>query len=446
MGDFEAEYKRKLTTPDEAVKVVKSGDWIDFGYNVGIPDALDKALAKRMPELEDIKIRGGNLMRELEIFKTPNAAEHFCYNSIHVSGVERKHIQDGTVFYLPIRYSELPGYYEYMDDIDVVMVQVCPMDKDGYFNFGPSTSHLMAACKKAKCVIVEVNEKMPRALGGFNESLPISMVDRIVEGDNPDLPTLSSSEPAETDVKIAEQIFPMIPDGACLQLGIGKTPNAVGKMIAESDLKDLGVHTEMYVDAFMDLTKAGKITCAEKKRDVGRQVYAFAAGSKQLYEFIDNNPALMAASVDYTNDIGVISSIDNFISINSGIYVDLYGQVDAETVGYRHISGSGGQQDFVLGAYLSKGGKSFLCVPAVRVGKDGTKTSNIRMPMPEGSCMTCTRTNTNYLVTEFGMVNLKGMTTWERAEKIISVADPDFRDELIADAEKIHIWRRSNKR
>lgn len=442
---YAEEYRRKLTSADKAVEVVKSGDWIDYGYSAGTADLLDQALAKRLPELHDIKIRGGNAMKKPAVFDVENAAEHMCWNSIHMSGIERKYIDSGLAYYVPIRYSELPGYYQYMDPIDVMMFQVGPMDKHGYFNFGPQASHLAAAVARSKVIIVEVNHKMPCCLGGTNTGIHISQVDMIVEGNDPDLPSLSLKEASATDNAIAKYIFEEIPDGACLQLGIGNTPNAVGSMIAESDLKDLGVHTEMYVDAFMKLTHAGKITCAEKNIDKGRQVYAFAAGSSELYDFMDQNPALMMTSVDYTNDIETIRKLDNFISINSAINFDLFGQVGAETAGLRHISGAGGQLDFVMGAYLSKGGKSFLCLSSSRVDKEGRRSSNILPVMPSGTVMTDTRANTMYVVTEYGKVCLKGMSTWERSEKLISISHPDFRDDLIREAEKMHIWRRSNK-
>ncbi len=445
-GDYSKMYREKLTTPDEAVKIIKSGDWLDYSWSASEPDALDIALAKRMPELYDIKIRGGQSLKEPAIFGIENPAEHFAFSSWHISGVERKRMTEDFVFYGPIRYSELPNYYrENIDTIDVMMIKTAPMDSAGFFNFGMNNSHLAAALEKAKVIIVEVNETMPRCLGGFEESIHISKVDMIVE-DNTPIPTLGSSAPKETDSMMAEHIFSELADGCCLQLGIGGTPNVIGKKIAESDLKDLGVHTELYVDAFMDMTKAGKVTCARKNIDRGRQAFAFAAGSRELYDFMDDNPQLLSAPVNYTNDIRVISSIDNFISINSAVSVDLFGQVNAESAGLRHISGAGGQQDFVLGAYLSNGGKSFICVPSVRVNKDGSKTSNIMPVLDGGSIVTDTRTNLMYLVTEYGKFNAKGKSTWERAEGLISIAHPDFRDDLIREAEKMHIWRKSNKR
>ncbi len=445
--NYEEEYKKKLKTADEAVKVVQSGDWVDYGWCVNTPEALDRALAKRTDELKDIKVRGGILFHKPAIFEREDAIEHFCWNSWHMSGVERKMINEGVSFYAPIRYSELPKYYRTsIEPSDVFMCQVAPMDKHGYFNFGPSASHLMAACEGAKHIIVEVNKNMPRCLGGFESEIHISQVEAIVEGDNPALGQLPpAKEATEIDKKVAEMIVNEIPNGACLQLGIGGMPNAVGSLIAQSDLKDLGVHTEMYVDAFVDIAKAGKITGAEKNIDRFRQTYAFGAGSQKLYDYLDDNPQCMSAPVDYTNDFKVISSIDKFISINNAVDVDLYGQVNAESAGTKHISGAGGQMDFVMGAYASEGGKSFVCLSSTFKAKDGTIQSRIRPALANGSVVTDTRPQVHYLVTEYGMVNLKGSSAWERAEKIISVAHPDFRDELIKEAEAMHIWRKSNK-
>ena len=235
------------------------------------------------------------------------------------------------------------------------------------------------------------------------------------------------------------------PDSACLQLGIGGMPNAVGSLIAESDLKDLGVHTEMYVDAFVDIARAGKINGSRKNIDRFRQTFAFGAGTQKMYDYINDNPELMSAPVDYTNDVRTISKLDNFISINNAVDVDLFGQVNAESAGLKHISGAGGQLDFVMGAYLSRGGKSFICCSSTFTNKKGEVESRIVPTLAPGSIVTDTRANIHYLVTEYGKVNLKGLSTWEKTEKIISVAHPDFRDDLIKEAEKMKIWRRSNK-
>lgn len=387
------------------------------------------------------------MLKPLAIFEREDAGEHFTWNSWHMGGYERKLIKRGCSFYSPIRYSELPRYYrDSTTPDDVAMFQVAPMDSHGYFNFGPNASHLGAVCETSKKIIVEVNENMPRCHGGSEANVHISQVSYIVEGDNPAIGELGAGGPAtDVDKKVAELIVDQIPNGACLQLGIGGMPNAVGSLIAESDLKDLGVHTEMYVDAFVDIAKAGKITGAKKNIDRYRQAYGFGAGTKKMYDYLDENPELMSAPVSYTNDIKNIAALDNFISINNCVDLDLFGQISSETSGTKHISGAGGQLDFVLGAYMSNGGKSFICCSSTFTDKQGVVHSRIRPTLVEGSVVTDTRANTHYIVTEYGMVNVKGLSTWQKAEAIISVAHPDFRDELIKEAEKMHIWRRSNR-
>ena len=447
--DYKQQYTQKLVSAAQAATVVKSGDWVDYGWTTSTPVAVDREIAKRLPGLENVNFRGGILMWTPAIFQIDDPAAHMTWNSWHMGGIERKAAAQGFSFYAPIRYSELPRYYrESPDPLDVAVFQVAPMDEHGWFNFGLNASHLATVCERAKTVIVEVNRNMPRCLGGFANGVHISKVDYIVEGDNPPIGQMApAGAPSEVDIAVARQIVPQIPNGACLQLGIGGMPNAVGSLIAESDLKDLGVHTEMYVDAFVDIAKAGKINGSKKQLDTGRQVYAFGAGTQKLYDYLNDNPECMAATVEYTNDIRTVSALDNFISINNAVDVDLFGQVNAESAGTKNISGAGGQLDFVLGAYLSNGGKSFICLSSTFLNKKtGRLESRIRPTLENGSIVTDTRANVHYLCTEYGCVNLKGLSSWERAEAIIGLAHPDFRDELIAQADKMHIWRRSNKR
>ena len=444
--DYQAMYQQKLTTAEEAVKVVKSGDWVDYGWCTNHPIALDKALAARKDELRDVKVRGGVTMWMPEIAKAEDAGEHFTWNSWHCSGIDRKIMTKGMGFFSPMRYSELPRFYRENLTVDVAMLQVTPMDSHGNFSFALAASHLADMLEKAKVIILEVNKNMPWVYGLTGCEINIKDVDYVVEGDNPEVAQLGGGgEPTAVDKAVAELIVPQIPNGACLQLGIGGMPNTIGAMIAQSDLKDLGVHTEMYVDGFVDMAMAGKLTGKNKALDKGRQVYAFAAGSKKLYDYVDRNPDVMAAPVDYTNDVRVLAQLDNFISINNAIDMDLFGQVNAESAGLKHISGTGGQLDFVMGAYLSKGGKSFICMSSTVTGKDGTVKSRIVPTLTPGSICTDPRSCVHYIVTEYGMVNLKGLSTWERAEALISIAHPDFREQLIQDAEKMHIWRRSNR-
>ena len=445
--NYQEEYKQKLTTAEEAVKVVKSGDWVDYTWCTSHPVELDKALAARKDELTDVKVRGGVTMWMPEICKAEDAGDHFTWHSWHCSGIDRKIIAKGMGYFGPMRYSELPIFYrDHLAPVDVVMLQTTPMDAHGNFNFGINCSHLIEILNRAKCIIVEVNKNLPWVNGLTGTEINIKDVTMVVEGKTPAIAQLGSSAPSEVDIAVANLVVPQIPNGACLQLGIGGMPNAIGAMIAQSDLKDLSVHTEMYVDAFVDMAAAGKITGRQKSVDKGRQVFAFAAGSQKLYDYIHQNPDVMSAPVSYTNDVHVMSQIDNFISINNAIDMDLFGQVNAESAGTKHISGTGGQLDFAMGAYQSKGGKSFICMSSTMTDKEGNLKSRIVPTLTNGSIATDPRSCVHYVVTEYGMVNMKGLSTWERAEAIIGIAHPQFREELIASAEKMHIWRRSNKK
>ena len=443
---FVDEYKKKLISAADAAKMVKSGDWVDYGWCVGHSYEVDKAIAARASELTDVKFRGGVTCWMPAVMEVEDAVERFTWNTWHCSGIDRKIIDMGAGFYSPMRYSELPGFYRNcVEPIGVAVCQVTPMDKHGYFNFGPQASHQMATFDNSRIKIVEVNENMPRCLGGTEADIHVSQVDYVVEGTNPPLAQLGAAAPNEVDQKVAQLIVEEIPNGACLQLGIGGMPNAIGMMIADSDIKDLGVHTEMYVDAYVDMAVKGKINGLKKNIDKGRQTFAFGAGTQKLYDYVNDNPEMMSATVDYTNDPRTIGQIDNFMSINNAVEVDLFGQVSAESSGFKQISGTGGQLDFVMGAYISKGGKSFICLSSA-FGKAGEMQSRIVPSFIPGTITTDTRTTTHWLVTEYGKICLKGMNTWQRAEAIISIAHPDFREQLIKDAETMKIWRRSNKR
>ena len=445
--NFIDEYNQKKVSADEAVKNIRSGDWVDYGFCVTTVDTLDKALAKRTDELTNIHLRGAILPKMPAVFERDDAGEHFTWNSWHFSGVERKLAARGLAYYASISYSELPRYYQDIDTPSrIVMMQVAPMDENGYFNFGPSASHLAAACKRAECVIVEVNQNMPYCVGGPEAGIHISEVDFIVEGDNPPIAALpSGGNASDVDKAIAKQIVEHIPNRACLQLGIGAMPNTVGSLIAHSDLKDLGVHTEIYSDGFVDIANADKITGAYKTLDPHKQTYVFAMGTKKVYDYLHENKEMLSAPASYVNDIRTIAAQDNLISINNCVDIDLFGQISSESSGFKQITGAGGQLDFVLGSYLSKGGKSFICCSSTYTDREGNLHSRIRPTLTPGSIVTATRACAQYVATEHGMVNVKGLSSWQRAEAIISIAHPAFQEELIKEAEQMGIWCRSNR-
>lgn len=440
------EYRNKCVTADEAVKAVQSGDWIEFCWAASIASLVEEALARRTEELYDVNIRGAVLLKPLAILESDPKGEHFTWNSWHLSGRERKLVQNGQAYYIPIKYSEVPRWIRENLQTDVVAIQVAPMDEHGYFSFGVTISHYAAAIEKARVVLVEVNEDMPSVQGGYDHMVHISNVDYVVEGGHRGLPELPSAAASEIDKQIAAYVLPEIMDGACIQLGIGGMPNALGLMIAESNLKNLGIHTEMLVDGFVDMVLAGKVNGTYKQLDRGRIVYSFAAGTRKLYDFMKNNPALAAYPVDYTNHPCNASRNDQLISINSCLEIDLTGQVCSESAGSDMMSGSGGQLDFVEAAYNSKGGKSFICLPSTYKDKQGQVRSRIKALMTLGSVITDTRTTVHFIVTEYGKVNLKGLSTWQRAAALISIAHPDFREELISEAKKLRIWRECQSR
>lgn len=443
--DFSLEYKEKLRTPDEAVKVVKSGDWIDYTSTLGKPELLDKALSKRRDELFDVKIRGNLISGPIDTAECDPSQEHFIYHSWHCSSYERMLCDKGLCYYIPMVFHNNAAYYEFFLKVNVVMVAVSPMDKHGYFNFSGNTGVAAPIARTADIVIVEINEHLPKVRGGYDESIHISEVDYIVEGHHDELADFRPAEPTEIDKKIAGHIIPYIVDGATLQLGIGSMPNAVGELIAESDLKDLGMHTELCSDAYLKLHMSGKLTNKKKAIDKGKGVFGCAMGSRELYDWLDDNPGIAAYPLEYVNSPEVIAKIDNMVSINSCVSVDLYGQVAAETSGSRQISGTGGQLDFLTGASQSHGGKAFICMSSLYMDKEGLPHSRV-MPQFNGDIITSPRSQVYFIATEYGVVNLEGMSTWERAQKLISIAHPAFRDKLIKEAEERKIWRKSNKR
>ena len=446
-GKYRDEYGRKLISAEEAAELVKSGDWVQFGEFVMQPKDCDAALAARRDELSDVKIRVTNMSWTPRVVEADPERKHFIMNDWHFSGTSRKLHDSDLCNYIPVTYHEGPGLYENENShVDICFLPVAPMDDNGYFNVGTSNSMFQAVLKKSATKVLEVNSSVPVCLGGYGESVHISDVDYVVESrTNEPLMNLAVVKGTETDEKIAAYIMEDMRDGDCIQLGIGGLPNVVGSMIAASDLKDLGVHTEMLVDSFVDMYNAGKLTGKRKQIDPGKIVYTFAMGTKKLYDFLHMNPVAASYPVDYTNDPNIIAKNDNVVAINNALEVDLFGQVASEASAGRHISGTGGQLDFIIGAYKSRGGRPYIAISSTTKNKNGETKSRIVPGFAPGTIVTVPRSITSYIVTEYGKFNMKGKSTWERAEGLIGIAHPDFRDGLIKQAEGFKIWRRSNR-
>ena len=443
--DFRAEYAKKLATPDEAAALVKSGDWVEYGNGVTFASLCDAALARRRDELYDVKIRGQIMYGPIRAVECDPTGEHFCYNSWHVSAYERSLMDRGAAYYSPMVFRNLAWYHREFLHVDVAFVCAAPMDRHGYFNLSVSTGTALDMIGRAGKIVLEINPRLPKVYGAFNESIHISDVAMVVEGHSDEVPTAGHKTPSAEDVAIANHILPYICDGATLQLGIGGTPDALGTVLAGSGLRDLGMHTELCTDGFLDLYRAGVLTNRRKSLFPGKGVFGIATGSRELYDWLDENPGVISLPISYVNDPQVIACMDNFISLNSCVAVDLYGQISSESAGLRHISGTGGQVDFLTGASMSRGGKAFICLASSRVGKDGQRRSNI-VPHFCGEIITSPRSQAYYIATENGVANLAGRSSWERAELLVSLAHPDFREELIKAAGEQRIWRRSNKR
>ncbi|MGC7872160.1 acetyl-CoA hydrolase/transferase family protein [Desulfosporosinus sp. SYSU MS00001] len=444
--DYKSEYLNKLVSADEAVKVVKSGDLVHYGEFMMASHILDAALAKRKDELEGVNIRTVTCPFMPQTVINDPERKHFIYNDWHFSGTSRKLHDKNLCNYIPLNYHEGPSIFDRgWVPVDVALIKATPPDQHGFVNVGTSNSITHAFCDAAKIVVAEINESVPRCLGGTRETLHVSEIDYFVEGDNRPLIQLPETPISDVDKAIAQIVLEQIEDGACLQLGIGAMPNVVGAMIARSDLKDLGVHTEMLVDSFVDMYEAGRITGLRKQLDKGKMVYTFAMGTNKLYDFLNSNPICASYPVDYTNDPDVICQNDNMICINNAIEVDLYGQAASETSGIRQISGTGGQLDFIYGSFKSKGGKGLICLSSTFRDKEGCLQSRIKPTLSLGSMVTVPRSINYYVITEYGIAMLKGKSTWQRAEALISIAHPDFREELIKEADAQKIWVRSNK-
>ncbi|MBI2717577.1 MAG: 4-hydroxybutyrate CoA-transferase [Rhizobiales bacterium] len=421
--------KARVISAEEAAGLVRSDMWLDYGATLCQPDTFDKALAERAAELRQVKIRSCLTMRPRAVIEADPEGEHFYWFSLHFSGYDRKKHDAGRSNYLPVNLGEIPDYYRrFMAPVDIAIFKTCRMDANGYFNFSAANLWHRAVIERARLVIVEVTDGNPY-LHGEDNGLHVSEVDYIIEGDNQPAPELPNPPPTEVDRAVGRLIAAEIEDGACLQIGIGGMPNAVCAELRHDSQRDLGIHTEMLTDGIIELYKAGRITGARKRLNPGKIVCTFGLGSKELYRAIDRNEDFQCYPVEYTNLPHTIMQNDSVVSINNTTQIDLQGQAASESDGHRHISGTGGQLQFVRGAYASKGGKSFICLSST-YDKKGERKSRVALSLTPGNVVTTPRTDVMYVVTEYGIANLKGKTVAERAKALIAIAHPDFREGL----------------
>lgn len=425
-------YGEKLASADEIVKAVKSGSICASTCALGEPVALAQALAERV-DREGLTGVTHHLLLTLQNLKylAPDMAGKMGHVAWFTSGSARKAVQEGRGDFMPCYYKDVPMLWREHVEADVFYATVSPMDEHGWFSFGASASVGRAQMSRAKKVFLEVNEFMPRTHG--SQFVHISEVDAVCENNRP-LVELKDAPLTEQDKKIGSYIADLIPDEATVQLGIGGMPNAVAQALRVK--KNLGLHTEMFTEGMVDLIEAGVVTNSKKNIHPYKSVAAFAVGSKRMYDFLNDNPSVEFHAIDYVNDPNVIGKHDNFVSINATLEVDLIGQACSESLGPAQFSGTGGQVDFVRGAGQSKGGKSFLATYST--AKNDT-ISKIKPVLTEGSHVTCSKNDIDCVVTEYGVARLKGKTASQRAQALINIAHPKFREELTAAARKIHL-------
>jgi acyl-CoA hydrolase len=390
-------------------------------------------LAARKSELSDVKIRTCITLRPQATLEADPQREHFHSYSWHFGGYDRRKHDAGLCHYIPCNLGEIPDYYRrFIDPPDIAVFKTCAVDDRGFFNLSAANLWHRAIAERAKIVVVEVSEGLPYVYGVDN-GLHISEVDYVIESDLDEPPALPNPPPCDADRAVARLIAAEIGNGACLQVGIGAMPNAVCSLLLESGVRNLGIHTELMTDGLNDLYQGGFITGAAKALDPGRIVFSFALGSQSLYRALNRNADFQCCPVEYTNLPHSIMQNENVVAINNTTQMDLQGQASSESSGHRHISGTGGQLQFVRGAYASKGGKSFMCLSST-YERHGLRKSRIVLDLTPGNVVTTPRTDMMYVVTEFGIVNLKGKSVPERARAMISLAHPDFRDSLEREA------------
>jgi 4-hydroxybutyrate CoA-transferase len=420
-------YKKKLRTAQDAVKIVKSGNRVVFSHACGEPRLLPGALVGRAKELKDVEIVHMVPMGEA-LYCRPEYAKSFRHVALFSGAPTREAIWDNRGDYIPYVFSEIPFLFNSMLPVDVAMVSVSPPDNNGFCSLGVSVDYTKSAVESAKTVIAEVNKAMPRTHG--DSFIHVSDIDYFVEVDVP-IAELKSVDLTEVEKNIGKHVAELIDDGCCLQLGIGGIPDAV--LFYLTDFKDLGIHSEMISDGVKNLVDKGVITGRRKTLHKGKIIVNFLMGTRNFYDWADDNPNIEMRTVDYTNNPYIIAQNKKMIAINSALEVDLLGQVCADTLGAKQFSGVGGQLDFVRGARLSEGGKAIIALPSSAKG-----ASRIVPTLKTGAAVTTSRNDVDYVVTDFGIASLKGKTVRERMRSLINIAAPEAREELTRKAFEIY--------
>lgn len=420
--DWRTYYKEHTMKPEDAVSVIKDGDRVVFGHAVGEPIIFQRTMARMAQQFHNVEVAHMVYLGSGEYLQ-PGMEDHFRHNALFVGGPARKAIAENRADYTPAFFSDVPHMFRNGElPVDVFAFTCSPPDERGYVSIGLSCDYGWQAAKSAKTVIAEVNPNMPRTFG--ESFIHVTDIDGFLLSWEP-LPEAKPPRITEEDKKIGKYIADLVHDGDCLQLGIGAVPDAVCSFLG--DKKNLGLHSEMFSDGVLPLFEKGVINGSCKQRDVGRACVTFLMGSRKLYDFVNNNPMIQMMPVDVCNNPAIISQNDNVFSINSCVQVDLQGQVCAEAIGLKQISGIGGQMDFVRGANLSKGGRSIIALHSTT--KDESE-SKIVTTITTGGPVTTSRCDVNYIVTEYGVAQLRGQTLRERAKRLIAIAHPKFRAEL----------------
>ena len=433
--DWTSTYKSRVVPPQEAVKAIKSGNRIFLTGNVSVPQKVLAALVEYAPNLEDVEICQALTVGPAD-YVSPEMEGHLRVNSIFISANIRKAVHEGRADFTPVLLAEFPLLFKRgLLPLDVAMIHVSPPDEHGFCSLGVEVGLTKTPAESAKIIIAEVNEQMPRTLG--DSFIHVSRLNYIVPVNYPisELP-MGAGEPSEIVQKIAGHIAELIPDAATMQLGIGEIPDAVLKFLF--DKKDLGIHTELFSDGVIDLVNAGVLTNAQKTLHPGKIVAGFMLGTKQLYDWADDNPLIELHRTEYVNDPFVIAQNERMVAVNSAIEVDLTGQVCADSIGPKLYSGVGGQLDFIYGASRSKGGVPIIALPSTNTLRDGTVLSKIAPLLKHGAGVVTTRNHVHFIVTEYGVADLYGKTIRERATQLINIAHPDFREDLKKQAQELH--------